>query len=147
MSEPEQVLSRTINSNIVPLLDFPQLPLEPELAILLENDFEGIEDLVCTEDAVSTNIIKTNTSKKRTLSFSEDDSIDDDLFKDKSNCPNSKTESVINSEPINDNVQQFDIQPTQDETDKSNKKKWSRAVFKRKNTQITQRATLCEFKW
>lgn len=147
MSEPEQVLSRTINSKMLPLLEFPKLPLEPELAILLENDFEGIEDLVYTEDAVSTNIIKTNTSKKRTLSFSEDDSIDDDLFKDKSYCPNSETESVTNSEPINDNVQQFDIQPTQDETDKSNKKKVVSGCSKRKNTQITQRATLCEFKW
>lgn len=72
MSEPEQVLSRTINSNIVQLVDFPELPLEQELAILLENDFEGIEDLVYTEYAVSTNITKTNTSKKRSLSFSED---------------------------------------------------------------------------
>jgi len=116
LSEPEQVLSRTINSNIVPLVDFPELPLEPELAILLENDFEGVEDLVCTEDAMSMNIIKT-ISKKRTLSFSEDDSIDDDLFKDKSYCPNSETESVTNSEPINDNLQQFDIQPTHDETE------------------------------
>lgn len=128
MSEPEQVLSRTINSNI----DFPELPLEPELAILLENDFEGIEDLVYTEDAVSTNIIQTNTSKKRTHSFSEDDSIDDDLFKDKSYCPNSETESVLNSEPLNDNVQLF----TQDKTDKSNKKKWSRAVRKERTLNL-----------
>jgi len=135
LSEPEQVLSRTINSNILPLVDFPELPLEPELAILLENDFEGIEDLVCTEDAVSTNIIKT-ISKKRTLSFSEDDSIDDDLFKDKSYCPNSETESVTSSEPINDNLQQFDIQPTHDETDKSNKKKWSRAVRKERTLKL-----------
>lgn len=130
MSESEQVLSRTINSNDVPMLDFPELPLEPELAILLENDFEGIENLAYTEDAVSTNIIKTNKSKKRSLSFSEDDSIDDDLFNDKSYCLNSETESVTDPEPINNNEQPFDVQPTQDETNKSDKKKWSRAVRK-----------------
>lgn len=103
MSEPEKVLSRTINSNVVPVFDFPELPLEPELAILLENDFEVIENLAYTEDAVSTNTIRTNKSKKRSLSFSEDDSIDDDLFNDKSYCPDSGTESVTDPEPINNN--------------------------------------------
>lgn len=65
-----------------------------------------------------------------TLSFSEDDSIDDDLFKDKSYFANSETESVTNLEPINENEQLFDIQPTQDVTDKSNKIEWSGAVLK-----------------
>ncbi|KAL4152897.1 hypothetical protein QTP88_000730 [Uroleucon formosanum] len=53
----------TINSNVVPVFDFPELPLEPELAILLENDFEVIENLAYTEDAVSTNTIRTNKNE------------------------------------------------------------------------------------
>lgn len=94
-------------------------------------------DLIYTEYAMSMNIIKTNTSKKRTLSISEVDSIDDDLFNDNSYCFNSETASVTNSEPINNyNVQQFDIQPIKDETDESNKKKWSRAVRKERTLNL-----------
>jgi len=102
----------------------------------VENDFEGIEYFVYTEDAMSTNIIKTNTSKKRTLSFSEDDSVDD-LFNDESYCPDSETKCVINPEPINNNEQPIDIQMIEDETNKSDKKKVVSSCSKRENTQFT----------